>query len=79
MFINFINDESGATAMEYGVITSTLGAAIAVTAWFFGGMLSSMFFSMGDCIAMGFDPECYSVHANDFPGLSEEPAWWPHA
>jgi Flp pilus assembly pilin Flp len=79
MFINFINDESGATAMEYGVITATLGTAIAVTAWFFGGMLSSMFFSMGDCIAMGFDPECYSVHANDFQGMGEEPAWWPHA
>ena len=79
MFKNFINDESGATAMEYGVITATLGTAIAVTAWFFGGMLSSMFFSMGDCIAMGFDPECYSVHANDFQGMGEEPAWWPHA
>jgi len=27
MFKNFINDESGATAIEYGIIVSTMGAA----------------------------------------------------
>ena len=79
MFINFINDDSGGTAMEYGVITATLGTAIAVTAWFFGGMFSSMFFTLGDCIAMGFDPSCYSVHTNDFASLGDDPSWWPHS
>ena len=79
MFVNFIKDESGLTAIETGVITSTVGAAVAVAAWFFGGMFSSMFYTLGDCIAAGFDPSCYSVHSNDFGGRGEEPAWWPHA
>ena len=79
MIKNLIQDESGVTAIETGVIVSTIGTAIAVTAWFFGGMFASMFYSLGDCIAMGFDPSCYSVHANDFGGMGEDPAWWPHA
>jgi len=79
MFKNLIQDESGVTAIETGVITSTIGVAIAVVAWFFGGMFASMFYSLGDCIAMGFDPSCYSVHTNDFGGMGEDPAWWPHA
>ena len=79
MFANFIKEESGLTAIETGVITSTIGTAIAVTAWFFGGMFSSMFFTLGDCIALGFDSSCYSVHSNDFAGMGEDPAWWPHS
>ena len=74
----FINDDTGATAMEYGVITATLGLAMAVVSYYFGGMLSSMFFTLGDCIAAGFEPECYSVHTNDFPALGDDPSWWPH-
>jgi Flp pilus assembly pilin Flp len=76
----FINDESGATAMEYGVITATLGAAIAVSAYYFGGMFSSMFFTLGDCIAAGFEPTCYSEHHNAFDSIANggTPAWWPH-
>jgi hypothetical protein len=42
-------------------------------------MFSSMFFTLGDCIALGFDPSCYSVHANDFGGRGDEPSWWPHS
>lgn len=79
MFANFIKDEGGMTAIETGVIVSTLGAAIGVAAWYFGGMFSSMFYTLGDCIAAGFDPSCYSEHTNDFGGRGDEPAWWPHA
>jgi len=79
MFKTFINDETGLTAIETGIITSTIGTAIAVVSWYFGGMFSSMFFTLGDCLAMGFDPSCYSVHANDFGALGDDPAWWPHS
>lgn len=79
MFANFIKDESGLTAIETGVITSTIGTAIAVVAWFFGGMFSSMFYTLGDCIALGFDSSCYSIHANDFGGMNDNPSWWPHS
>jgi len=38
--INFINDESGATAMEYGIIVSTVGAAMAVVSWWWGSFFA---------------------------------------
>jgi len=79
--MNFIKDEEGATAMEYGVITATIGAAIAVCSYYFGDMFSSLFYNLGDCIAMGFDPECYSVHANQTAFNADtggSPSWFPH-
>ena len=79
MFKNFINDESGATAIEYGIIVSTLGAAMAVVAWWWGSFFSWGFTTIADCLSVGFDPECYSASSNQgVPTLGDDPAWWPH-
>ena len=77
----FYTDETGLSAIETGVITSTLGLCIAVFAYYFGEMFSSLFYTLGDCINMGFEPECYSIHNNHFdtPDLQGEPVWWPHS
>ena len=79
MISKLIKDETGLTAIETGIIASTIGTVIAVVAWYFGGMFSSMFYTLGDCLAMGFDPSCYSVHENDFGSMGDDPSWWPHA
>ena len=79
MFKNFINDESGATAIEYGIIVSTMGAAMAVVAWWWGSFFAWAFTTMADCIGAGFDPSCYSASSNQgVPTLGDDPAWWPH-
>jgi len=79
MFKNFINDESGVTAIEYGIIVSTMGAAMAVVAWWWGSFFSWAFTTMADCIGAGFDPSCYSISSNQgVPTLGDDPAWWPH-
>jgi len=75
---SFMKDETGATAIEVGVIVSIVGAAIAVSAYLWGDLLSSMFFTLADCVGMGFDPECYSVHNNTTEFGGETPSWWAH-
>jgi pilus assembly protein Flp/PilA len=40
---NFINDESGATAIEYGLIAALIAVAIIVAATALGGNLSALF------------------------------------
>ena len=78
MILKFLKDVDGLSAIENSIIISTVGAAIGVSAWFFGGMISSMLYSLGDCLALNFDPACYSIHLNDFEGFGENPSWWPH-
>ena len=39
----FVNDESGATAIEYGLIAALIAVAIIVAAGLLGGSLSTMF------------------------------------
>ncbi|VAW46975.1 Flp pilus assembly protein, pilin Flp [hydrothermal vent metagenome] len=40
---NFINDESGATAIEYGLIAALIGVGIIVAATALGGSLTDLF------------------------------------
>ncbi|MBL0942438.1 MAG: Flp family type IVb pilin [Alphaproteobacteria bacterium] len=43
MLRNFIRDETGATAIEYGLIASLIAVAIVVGATALGGKLNGMF------------------------------------
>lgn len=46
-FKHFIRDESGATAIEYGLIVSLIGVALTVSLHELGQSLSSMFENIG--------------------------------
>ena len=43
LFARFVKDESGATAIEYGLIAALIGVAIIVAATALGSQLSSTF------------------------------------
>jgi len=43
LFNRFVKDESGATAIEYGLIASLIGVAIIVGATALGGSLNNTF------------------------------------
>lgn len=43
LFARFAKDESGATAIEYGLIAAGIGVAIAATVDLVGGDLNTMF------------------------------------
>jgi pilus assembly protein Flp/PilA len=43
LFARFANDESGATAIEYGLIAALIGIAIIAAATALGGQLSTTF------------------------------------
>jgi pilus assembly protein Flp/PilA len=43
LFARFMNDESGATAIEYGLIAALIGVAIIAAATSLGGQLSNTF------------------------------------
>ncbi len=43
LFARFVNDESGATAIEYGLIAALIGVGIIVAATSLGTMLSTTF------------------------------------
>lgn len=42
----YVRDESGATAIEYGLIAAAIALAIAASVFAFGGDLSEMFATM---------------------------------
>ena len=46
-FKNFLNDESGATAIEYGLIAGLIGVAIIVGATLIGVELDRIFAAIG--------------------------------
>ncbi|WP_127144401.1 Flp family type IVb pilin [Pelagibacterium montanilacus] len=46
----FANDESGATAIEYGLIAALISVAIIVAVTALGGNLSSTFEYINDCL-----------------------------
>ncbi len=50
-FARFAKDESGATAIEYGLIAALIGLAIVVGAGTLGNGLSDQFNTISDCIA----------------------------
>lgn len=43
----FLNDESGATAIEYGLIAALIAVGIIAAATFLGGSLSNLFNAIG--------------------------------
>jgi pilus assembly protein Flp/PilA len=43
LFARFAKDESGTTAIEYGLLATLIGVAIIAGATFLGGKLNSMF------------------------------------
>jgi pilus assembly protein Flp/PilA len=44
----FLKDESGATAIEYGLLTALIGSALVALLGVFGNKLSDGFNTMGD-------------------------------
>ena len=47
-FARFVNDESGATAIEYGLIAALIAVGIIVAATALGGNLGSLFQGISD-------------------------------
>ncbi len=53
----FLNDESGATAIEYGLIAALIAVGIIAAATALGGSLSSLFESISDTLAPAAEEE----------------------
>ena len=61
LFARFVKDESGATAIEYGLIAALIAIAIIGGAKFVGEEVNSKFTDVGDCLK---DPsECPTAKA----------------
>ena len=50
IFARFAKDESGATAIEYGLIAALISVAIIVAATALGGNLSALFQGLSDTL-----------------------------
>lgn len=50
IFARFLKDESGATAIEYGLIAAGIGLVLATAAPTIGSKLSSVFTTIGNSI-----------------------------
>lgn len=48
LFVKFKNDESGATAIEYGLIAALISVALITGATSLGGKLNTTFSGLGD-------------------------------
>ena len=78
MLHTFLNDEGGSTGIEYGMIVTVMSSLVGVAFFWFGDFLSWGFQTMGECIQVSFDPECFSASSNrGVPTRSGDPAWWP--
>jgi pilus assembly protein Flp/PilA len=51
IFSRFLKDESGATAIEYGLIAALVGVALIVSLTALGGDLSALFTSIGSTLS----------------------------
>lgn len=51
IFSRFLNDESGATAIEYGLIAALVGVALIGSLQALEGDLSDLFNSIGDTLS----------------------------
>jgi len=51
--MKFLKDESGATAIEYGLIASAMGLALVTVMPFLGNTITTTFSSLGSHIASG--------------------------
>jgi pilus assembly protein Flp/PilA len=52
-FIRFAQDETGATAIEYGLIAAAMGLALITSLPFLAGAISGKFQSIADAISTG--------------------------
>jgi pilus assembly protein Flp/PilA len=52
-FIRFAKDESGATAIEYGLIAAAMGLALIASLPFLAGAISGKFQSIADAVSTG--------------------------
>lgn len=48
LFSKFLTDESGATAIEYGLIAAGIGLVVLAAASTLGGQLETLFVTIGD-------------------------------
>jgi len=53
MFLRFLKDESGATAIEYGLIAALISVALITGATTVGSTLNSKFDSIGTTVGTG--------------------------
>jgi pilus assembly protein Flp/PilA len=53
MFTNFIYDQSGATAIEYGLIAAAMGVALVLVMPVLGSQVTVQFSNLGSHIASG--------------------------
>ncbi len=47
---NFLDDEAGVTAVEYGLIAALIAVAVVATVFLVGGALNDAFVKLRDCI-----------------------------
>ena len=52
-FVRFVKDESGATAIEYGLIAAAMGVALITAMPFLAGAISGKFQSIANTISTG--------------------------
>ena len=52
-FLRFVKDESGATAIEYGLIAAAMGLALVTAMPFLAGAISGKFQSLAQHISSG--------------------------
>jgi len=52
-FVRFVKDESGATAIEYGLIAAAMGLALVVAMPYLATAVSTKFTSLADHISSG--------------------------
>ena len=52
-FVRFVKDESGATAIEYGLIAAAMGVALIASLPYLAGAISGKFQSLATAISNG--------------------------
>ena len=52
-FVRFVKDESGATAIEYGLIAAAMGLALVTAMPFLADAITGKFSSLADAITNG--------------------------
>lgn len=70
-------DDSGASAVEYGLLVAGIAAVIVAVVFLFGGFISNVFSGTCDAIADGGNPGSVVAEANcdaPVPGTPASPA-----
>ena len=55
---NFLNDEEGVTAIEYGLIAALIAVGIVVAVTLVGNQLDTLFKKVADCLKTPVGPLC---------------------